>query len=753
MVSRCRLSRPRVAFAALTASFVCATAAHAACDNLLPEPPIVESKRPITTIDLVRLRDIGYPDPLIMGGPSPLAVSPDDERVAFLVNRADPLANRYCRALVVMPITPHARPAIVDRGGELITITDVQRGMFVRGGFPALVRPVWSPDGEWLAYLKRLNDSTQIWRVRADGTGAEQATHIPTDVEEVAWSEDGKRLLFKTRPAKARIAREIDREGRSGWLYDERVVTFSGPRPQIRAEDAPLEMFSLTIATGEISPASRAEEERFGSSSAPGHSSALSATASDGRTAWVERHGLASTSDSDIKVEGRKGQTITCRAATCHRGIIGLWWSPDGELRYLRRQGWNMGEMALYRWTPGSGSPQQVSVTQDALIGCVPADNHLICTRENATTPRRVVAIDPISGRSVLLFDPNPEFANIELGHVERLNWRNDRGLEAWGDLVLPPDYRPGTRIPLIVVQYSSRGFLRGGTGDEYPIFPFAANGFAVLSFEKPPFVASLDPTIKDWTEFAAANQKDWAERRSLLSAVETGVRMVIDRGIADPKRIGITGLSDGATTARFALINSDLFAAASISSCCLEPWTVNTYVGIAYAKWIQKLGYPSLIHPDPDFWRPMSLAQNAATMNTPLLMQLNDDDGYIMALEAFESLREYGQPVEMYVFPDEFHAKWQPAHRLAIYNRNIDWFNFWLRDVEDPDPTKEAQYRRWRAMRSDCSSKTARIRRTMIRPSLAPRPPRRTAPLFDGKLHPGSASCCRDGARGPRYR
>lgn len=701
MVSRRHPSRSRVArmTAFGAAALFGATAAQAACDNIVPGPAVNGPKRPITTTDLVRLRDIGYPDPLLGG--SPLAVSPDGNRVAFLINRADPVANRYCRALVVMPIIPDGRPVIVDQGGELITITDVQRGMFVRGGFPALVRPVWSPNGQWLAYLKRSNGSTQIWRVRADGTHAEQATHVPTDVEQVAWSEDGKRLLFKTRPAKARIKQEIDREGRSGWLYDERVVTFSGPRPQIRAEDAPLETFSLAIDPGELSRASTVDEERFGSSEAPGRSSTLTAIASDGRTAWVELHGLAGTSDSDIKVEGADGRTLTCGAASCHRSIIGLWWSADGkELRYLRRQGWNMGETALYRWRPGSDSPRKVFTTQDAIIGCAPADDRLVCTRENATTPRRVVEIDPMSGRSVLLFDPNPEFANIELGHVERLKWRNDRGLEAWGDLVLPPGYRPGTRIPLIVVQYSSRGFLRGGTGDEYPIFPLAAHGFAILSFEKPPFVASLDPTIKDWTAFAAANQKDWAERRSLLSAVENGVQMVIDRGIADPQRIGITGLSDGATTARFALINSDMFAAASISSCCLEPWTVNTYVGIAYAKWIRQLGYPSLIHPDPEFWRPMSLAQNAAIMNTPLLMQLNDDDGYVMALEAFESLREYGQPVEMYVFPDEFHAKWQPVHRLAIYNRNIDWFSFWLRDVEDADPSKQTQYRRWRAMR-----------------------------------------------------
>jgi len=41
------------------------------------------------------------------------------------------------------------------------------------------------------------------------------------------------------------------------------------------------------------------------------------------------------------------------------------------------------------------------------------------------------------------------------------------------------------------------------------------------------------------------------------------------------------------------------------------------------------------------------------------------------------------------------------PEHRLAIYNRNLDWFRFWLQDYEDPDPAKTEQYARWRQFRA----------------------------------------------------
>src|SRR3546814_17530678 len=72
---------------------------------------------------------------------------------------------------------------------------------------------------------------------------------------------------------------------------------------------------------------------------------------------------------------------------------------------------------------------------------------------------------------------------------------------------------------------------------------------------------------------------------------------------------------------------------------------------------------------------RPRSLAVNAERIDTPLLMQLADSEA-MLALETFTALREHGQPVEMYVFPGELHNKWQPAHRLAVYTRNIDWFD-----------------------------------------------------------------------------
>lgn len=94
-------------------------------------------------------------------------------------------------------------------------------------------------------------------------------------------------------------------------------------------------------------------------------------------------------------------------------------------------------------------------------------------------------------------------------------------------------------------------------------------------------------------------------------------------------------------------------------------------------------------------------MARNARRIHQPILMQLAHSEALI-ALESVTALKAAGQPVEMLVFPDERHVKWQPAHRLAIYRRNIDWFRFWLQGYTDPDPSaaRAAQYLRWKILR-----------------------------------------------------
>ncbi|MFC5526776.1 hypothetical protein ACFPPA_13625 [Rhodanobacter ginsengisoli] len=85
------------------------------------------------------------------------------------------------------------------------------------------------------------------------------------------------------------------------------------------------------------------------------------------------------------------------------------------------------------------------------------------------------------------------------------------------------------------------------------------------------------------------------------------------------------------------------------------------------------------------------------------------------MAEQEYRSALDYAVPLirvhraEVYVFPNELHQKFQPHHKLAVYQRNLDWFRFWLQGYEDPAPDKAGQYRTWRTMRHAVSATLAR--------------------------------------------
>ncbi|MGN6790175.1 MAG: Atxe2 family lasso peptide isopeptidase, partial [Rhodanobacteraceae bacterium] len=80
----------------------------------------------------------------------------------------------------------------------------------------------------------------------------------------------------------------------------------------------------------------------------------------------------------------------------------------------------------------------------------------------------------------------------------------------------------------------------------------------------------------------------------------------------------------------------------------------------------------------------------------------------YRMALDyALPLIRRH--KADAYVFPDEAHIKFQPRHKLAVYERNVDWFRFWLQGYEDPDPAKRAQYAHWQEMKKALSAQRTR--------------------------------------------
>ncbi|RVT90329.1 Atxe2 family lasso peptide isopeptidase [Sphingomonas crocodyli] len=696
------LRRPFRVAALISLLFIPRIAQAQACAIFLAQSPPVTGGL-VTPADLASVRDIVSTDSGL-GAPGPLALSPDGRRLAFVLTRADPARNRYCRALMVLELASRGAPHIVDEGGEFLPMTQILRGLITRLDVAQVVTPHWSPDGRSIAFLRRDGGVTQAWVAAFDGSGARAVTASRVDIEKVDWAPNGRDLVIASRPAllDARAARAA--EARQGFLYDDRYVPVFGKMPQLRG---PLPVrFEVVGPQGRVRLASDAEAAilsppdlgdgvlaRLGG--AGGLSAAVNAVI-PGRL----------FSPATLSISDGYGRRATCKDCAGDQ-IMGLWWGQaPGSVLYLRREGWAGGDIALYSWRAGRSS-RRLLRTPGLLTGCIQSPGRLYCLFETATRPRSIVAIDKRTGGLSRLFDPNPGFAKVRSGSVRRLMWTNAMGFRAFGDLVLPPDWRPGTRYPLIVVQYESRGFLRGGTGDEVPIFPLAASGYAVLSVQRPASYGSRYPgRFSSWREVDAIGAVNWAERRNVAGSVLAGIDAARALNVVDDRRIGLTGLSDGSTTAWYLLLHhNDLFAATAASTCCADPDTDAILVGPAWEAARERAGYPSPIVPRDTFWRAVSPALGASRITGPILLQLGDDE-YQRALEAYAAFRRVGPPTEMHVFADEGHIKWQPAHRLALYQRTIDWFDFWLLRRRDPDPAKEEQYARWSALADQASAR-----------------------------------------------
>ena len=659
------------------------------------------SSRSITARDLVGLRDFGSTDNGA-GADPPFSVSPDRRLAALVLRRADIERDAYCYGVVVVPLRG-GKPRLLDVGGERIPATSDIRGIpAIDSGLPDTPTPIWSRDGRWLIFLRRDRGLTQVWRVSVDGKTTTRLSRLPTDVLSVELSDTGAEVFVTTRPSLAAGSREIEKEGRSGFLYDQRFWALSEARPRPPLP-LPERLVAIDLRSRKHRIVSEAKKRVASSKWKAPPGAALVAGSSVG-SAWTIRDDLAHPY-APLSLHVRAGSTaLSCPSDICGSRVVAFWWLKPDQLLFVRASApENGGETELYRWRINEEkAPTKLFGTVDALIGCQPLGGRLLCAKETAVQARRLVSLDIESGKATTLFDPNPAFSASRLGSVQRLVWSDRDGNRSYGDLVLPPGHVIGQRHPLIVVQYQSQGFLRGGTGDEYPIHLLAQEGFAVLSFQRPRGIPER-AQVSDLVQLQRLNIANWRERRIIASVLEAGVDAAIAQGSVDAHRVGLTGMSDGGTTTQFLLLNSTRFKAAAVSSCCDDPSGLFV-VGPAYRDFFVSTGYPRPEADDRSFWEAMSFARNGDRMRTPLLIQEPDME-YRLSLEAVSALQLHGAPVELYVYPDERHVKFHPAHRLAVYERSVAWFDFWLQNRHPLDPARLPETRRWEEMRDRLTS------------------------------------------------
>lgn len=644
-----------------------------------------------------------------------LAMSPDGRKVAFRVQQSSIEQNTIDSAWYVQEIDGNAPAYRVADGGFAV---------HAYWGLAAPEPAVWSPDGRWIYYRAMIGGRVEVWRAASDGSGAVAMTQDPADVRDFSLNPDGRKLKYSVGATREQVGRAEQEEYGRGVLIDRsapigqplfRSGYIDGRLGTQRYRDGhELDRVSLLadvadrwsvvdLATGQrgdLAPSDVPSRSTTASILPAGlpEPSDLAIDPQSSRIALLTSsgtgEGLYRKPHAELAVllgEKTRG-LLTCRAEPCrNKAITSVQWRPgSNEVVFTVTDPEEGLAQSIYRWDIETDSVHSILRSRGLINGgrderssCGVSAQALVCVAAEADRPPRLERIDLETGMRNVLFDPNAALASRLAVSVRLLRWK-DAGGHVFTGQFFAPRRLDGHVPPLFVNYYQCSGFLRGGTGDEWPLASLVEQGIAVLCINYAPL--RLD----------AVERYDQG-----LSAVESAIDMLAAAGEIDRRKVGMGGLSLGTEVTLWTVVNSDILAAASVSSTVPSPlaYQLRGMYDNPFYPGLRKYWQLGGVEETPERWRRLSLAFNLEKVSAPIMMQLPEQE-YLLSIDwAVPLIKDH--LAELYVFPDEAHFKFQPRHKLAVYERNLDWFRYWLLDKEDHDSAKKDQYARWRVMRS----------------------------------------------------
>ncbi len=631
-------------------------------------PDLARTERqPVTPHDLVEVAEIM--------GPS---LSPDGKRVAYRVTQPRIDTNDVRQTWLVVDVDGGA-PVAIGNGGS---------ARHNGAGVPIDESPIWDRDSRGIRYLARENGVVSIWHWR-EGGSAEIEISDPADITSFGLAADAASLRYTvgaTREAVAAAERQVYEEGA---LVDARLdlnqpiaggMIEDGKRIMQRYADGWFDFRRILWDAPAVDKTRHIEDGAQLPTAAASPQQGLLVIAEDGSRAEISR-----TPRQRVIVTRTDGRKVACALAACRSpSLTALAWRPGSNMLLLfDRQG--SGREIVRLWRIGSNAVKDVATTDGSFRNpvrpdrCVAARAAMVCAEGRPTVPPRLVRIG-YSGERKVIDDPNRELADRISAKATPLGWED--GVS--GVFLAPANSKQP--LPVVVHYYNCNGFLKGGTGDEIPMLPLVEAGIAVLCIDgkRAPREAGMEASY------------DLA-----LLHIGRALDELAATGKIDPAHVGIGGLSFGSSVALWGVRKSKRFAAATVASGQISPqyYWINALPDRGFAAGLKS--YWGIGDPDSDRkrWTLASPVWDVASITTPLLLQVPQSEIQTM-VEFHTRMRLAGKPIELHAFADELHIKYQPVHKLATSERNLDWFRFWLKGEESDAPGKAAQYARWRPFR-----------------------------------------------------
>jgi dipeptidyl aminopeptidase/acylaminoacyl peptidase len=623
---------------------------------------------------------------------SDAAISPDGTKIAFVAERSVLERNAYDDELWTYDI----------RAARLRRVAPAHR---------SFSSPQWSPDSMRLAVVSddRATGNDQLFAIDPS-SGAMRRVTDGTDVDGFAWRPDGAAIALSRRdPAVVKHGADAYRDGFA--VTDEAYLSTQTPRPihlwqiDLAGRAQRLTSGTWSVADGPLSWTPDASRLLYLRAPNAIHSLQIYASAYtlDMRTrsshALTSHKGLedqalwspdgshalyrysrdgvpANTTDVMTIAADGTGETDISQSLDRHVEIAA--WMPDGRA-LLKVYDETSGP--LYFARAGSAARRvPLGPVVDAQIDTMQAASRsgaVVFTGTEAGRPSEVYYLAPGANAPRRLTDFNHDIAQLRLGRVDTVKWRNG-GFDESGVVTYPPNFEatrkadPSHVFPMVLRIHGGPTLTSEAMFD--PFYQLAAShGYVVFA-----------PNYRGSSNFGNAFEHAVYDDASVGPGTDiaSGIDAVEKLGFVDANRLGVSGWSYGGQ------LTSWMIGHYQIWKCAVTGAAVNDLVvdyTIADDIDADRASFSSspFVGDELDAWRAQSPITFFKDIHTPLMMFGNVYDVRVPIVEQYEmyhALRDNGVPVQFYAYPSGGHLPSGPVRLADVYGRWLSWFDRYLK-------------------------------------------------------------------------
>ena len=277
--------------------------------------------------------------------------------------------------------------------------------------------------------------------------------------------------------------------------------------------------------------------------------------------------------------------------------------------------------------------------------------------------------------------DPQPQFRGVERQFV---TYKRADGVSLNGTLYLPPGYRKGEHVPLIMWAYP-REFGDADSASQVTGSPnhfMLVNGYSHLFLLLSGYAVLDNPTMPIVGPGETANDH-YVDQ--LVASAQAAIDQVVAMGVTDRDHIGIGGHSYGAFMTANLLAHSRLFRAGFAESG-------------AYNRSLTPFGFQNerrTFWEVPDLYAKMSPFWYANQIKDPILLmhgEADDNSGTfpIQSERLYMALKGHGATVRYVTLPFEAHGYAARETLLHILAERINWFDKYVKNAAPRTTTEQ---------------------------------------------------------------